>query len=434
MKKQYGTVNVGTKEYAESAAASRGGSPEVKRPLVKIEDGPDHQGYNAKMIAGEFTLPDTKECQDASLEVAFRILGILVTKDLLGHMPGIITGENVGQLVPYYPFSYHKRFGATYTDRMCPASTRKGKCPVCEGRMELFQSPQYKNGTLSKDDIMGAGFGTKQTALVIARIYFNGEDLGIRTFLTNLTNEKSANAKHDNFFDLIAQLATPKKLMAGDVLPPDYYSNGDGARWIVAEYVRAMYQPTDKGGDQTGKRAAMPYWKLSNLAATKELPGVGKASDIWWPEFGKGKDAKDGCELVDVYDLINHTPDEELASCVAEKMRMLLSPKKHRDAAPNGETGQSGASVPEKERELLDTPTWEVILDMSAEELVRYGVSKGGNAHDLELTGATNLGALRRCVAKLWAITPKPATQTAPAGTVAMTPQQDEQDNESLPF
>ena len=426
MKKQYGVAAIGTKEYAESAAANSGGSSAVARPIIKIDDGPDHTGYNAKMIAGEFSLPDTKECQDASLEVAFRILGILVTKDLLGHMPSTITGEHVGQLVPFYPFSYHKRFGATYTDRVCPASTRKGKCPVCTGRMELFQSPQYKAGTLTKDDIMRAGFGTKQTALIIARIYFNGEDLGIRTFTTNLTNEQAANAKHDNFFDLIAQLATPKKLMAGDVLPADYYSNGDGARWIIAEYVRAMYQPDEKsGGEQQKKRAAIPYWKLSNLAATKELAGVGKACDIWWPEFGKGKDAKDGCELVDIYGLIDHTPDEELTAAVAEKVRMLLSPKKHRDATPDGETGQSGAAAPEQEREVLPAPNWEHLMVMVAGWLVRYGVSKCGNALDLELTGATNLGALRRCVAKLWAITPKPAGQTAQAEPA---------DDEPLPF
>ena len=422
MKKQYGVAAVDTKEYAESAAANSGGSSAVARPLIKIDDGPDHKGYNAKMINGEFTLPDTKECQDASLEVAFRILGILVTKDLLGHMPSTITGEHVGQLVPFYPFSYHKRFGATYTDRVCPASTRKGKCPVCNGRIEL-----YKDGTLAKDDIMRAGFGTKQTALVIARIYFNGDDLGIRTFTTNLTNENAANAKHDNFFDLIAQLATPKKLMAGDVLPADYYSNGDGARWIVAEYIRAMYQPDEKSaGDQQRKRAALPYWKLSKLAATKELAGVGKACDIWWPEFGKGKDAKDGCELADIYGLINHTSDEELEAAVAEKVRMLLSPKKQRDAAPEGETGQSGASAPEQEREVLPAPTWEEILDMDAATLVRYGISKGGNGHDLELTGATNLGALRRCVAKLWAITPRPAGQPAQTEPAA--------DEEHLPF
>ena len=320
MKKTYGVAPVSQKEYAE-AAAQTGGGGAVARPLVKFD------GDNAKLIAGEFTLPDASECKQSLQEVALRVLGILVTDKLLAHLPGNFTGEHLGMLNPYYAFSYHKRIGPTWTDRVCPASTRTGHCPACEGRIALFK--EEKKGLVKKEDIGKSGFYTRNEALVIARVYFDGEDLGIRTFLVPLTNEKALNAKRDNFFDLVDQLMTPKKLLAGESLPLDYYSNGDGARWLIAEYVKAIYQDDGKGdaGEQKSKRPARPYWKLSKITPTKEIPGVGKAEDIWWPAVGTGKAARDGAEVVDVYDLINHSPVEEFAAAVKESVDALLKPK-----------------------------------------------------------------------------------------------------------
>ena len=431
MKKQYGVANIDQKEYTE-AANDLGNSSAVSRPLVKIDDGPDGTGFNAKMIAGEFSLPPASECKEATLEVAHRILGLLVTKDLLAHLPQNVTAEHLGNLLPFYPMSYHKRFGSTYTDRVCPGSTRTGRCPVCDGRRDLFTSDGYKNGVVPKDSIMKAGFGTRQVALVVSRVFFNGEDMGIRVWTTALTNEQAANAKHDNFFDLVAQLTTPKKLLAGETLPADYYSNGDGARWLVAEYVRATYSEEGKPGEQKSKRPPAPYWKLSKVTPTKEIEGVGKAVDIWWPEFGKGKDAKDGTELVDVYGLINHTPAEELAAISKEAVARVLNPRKPNDAAPAASAGQDAggeAADPVAHAEDLEAPTWGELVSMDVEELVRYGVAKGGKAKDLELTGATNPGALRRCVAKLWSVAPKAVAQPTQAADEA-----EGQDEERLPF
>lgn len=415
MKKQYGVANINQKEYVDSAAAV-GASAAVARPLLKFDGD-----FNPKIMAGEFSLPPTDECKDASIEVAHRILGILVSDALLAHTPNTVTSEHVGTLLPFYPFSYHKRFGATYTDRVCPGSTRTGRCPVCDGRRDLFTSDAYKNGVLAKDDIMKAGFGTKQTALVVSRVFFNGEDLGIRAWTTLLTNEQAANAKHDNFFDLVEQLTTPKKLLAGEVLPKDYYSNGDGARWLIAEYVRATYQEDGKS-DGKAKRPPRPYWKLSKISPTKEIPGVGKACDIWWPEFGKGKDAKDGTELVDVYALLNHTPAEELAEASKAAVDRLLNPKR-----PAGQqTPEKQLDEPAPQVEDLPAPTWADIVSMDVDELVRFGVAKGGVAHDLNLTGAANMCALRLCVAKLWKVTPKPASQPLQPA--------DDTDNEAILF
>ena len=402
MKKQYGVAQIDQKEYV-AAAAKTGSSSRVDRPILKFDGD-----FNPKIMAGEFALPSTDECKDASIEVAHRILGFLVTDPLLAHTPSTVTSEHVGTLLAFFPFSYHKRFGATYTDRVCPGSTRTGRCPVCDGRKELFTSDMYKNaGSVGdqkrlKDQFMKAGFGTRQTALVISRVYYNGEDLGIRAWTTLLTNEKAENAKHDNFFDLVDQLTTPKKLLAGEVLPKDYYSNGDGARWLIAEYVRATYQD-----ESDTKSPPRPYWKLSKVSPTKEIPGVGKACDIWWPEFGKGKDAKDGTELVDVYAMLNHTPAEELAEAAKESVDRLLHPKR-----PAGQqAAERAADEPVKYAEEIDPPTWADIVNADVEELVRYGVAKGGVAHDLNLTGAANMSALRLCVAKLWKVTPKPASQ-----------------------
>lgn len=417
MKKTYGVANVSKKDIVESAAENSGGGGSVTVPLLKID------GENAKMIAGIFELPPAAECKEATLEVAYRILGMVVTKDLLGHLPASITGEHVGSLIPFYPFAYHRRFGATYSDRVCLASTRTGRCSVCDGRMDLFRSEQYKDGRVTKDDIIkNGGFGTRQTALVVARIFFNNEDLGVRCFTTALTNEMAANAKFNNFFDLVSNLTTPKKLLAGETLPIDYYSNGDGARWLVAEYTRATY--SDEGnpaGENQRKRPPRPYWQLSKITPTKEIEGVGKAQDIWWPEVGK----KDGAELVDIYALINHTPAEELEKIAKEKVASLLNPKKRETAAPADKPAKPEAG----DRDDVETPTWEQILGMDVPALVVVGVAHGGDGESLELTGSANLAALRRSVAKLCGVAMKPVPARAASEVEASSA-----DDEHLPF
>lgn len=406
MKKQYKTANIGHKEYVESAAETTAGGGAVFRSLLKIDDSPDGKGFNAKIINGEFSLPPASESQEQTIEVAHRILGILVGDKLLGHLPATVTSEHIGTLLPFYPIGYHRRFGDTYTDRICLGSTRTGRCPACDGRMELFKSDAYRNGALAKEQIMDAGFGTRNVAVVISRVYFNGEDLGIRVWTTPLTNEFATNAKHDNFFDLIQQLTSPKKLLAGETLPEDYYANGDGARWLVAEYVRATYQDSGKNeAAQRTKRPPRPYWKLSKITPVKQIQGVGKAEDIWWPEISK----KDGTELVDVYTLVNHTDKEELAQIAQAKVKALLNPREseRRSETPEGSPRKEDGREPETQSDITP-PTWDDIVDMQADELVQYGAAKGGNRRDLELTGKTNVAALRRCVAKMWGVTPKP--------------------------
>ena len=417
MKKTYGVANVSKKDIVESAAETGGGGS-VAVPLIKID------GDNAKLIAGVFELPVAAECKEATIEVAYRILGMVVTKDLLGHLPASFTAEHIGSLFPFFPFAYHRRFGATYSDRVCPASTRTGRCPVCDGRMELFRSEQYKDGRVAKDDIIkNGGFGTRQVGLVVARVFFNNEDLGVRCFTTALTNEQSANAKFNNFFDLVENLTTPKKLLAGETLPLDYYSNGDGARWLVAEYTRAIYSDDDKkpAGDGQRKRPPRPYWQLSKITPTKTIEGVGKAQDIWWPEVGK----KDGAEIADIYGLINHTPAEELEKIAKDKVQFLLNPRKGSGSpAPAGASGGTAAPVHYDD---VPTPTWEQILGMDVEELVVVGSSHGGDGESLELTGASNVAALRRSVAKLCGVAMTPVRQPQSQQAAAA-------DNESLPF
>ena len=406
MKKTYGVANVSKKDIVESAAENSGGGGSVTVPLLKID------GDNAKLIGGIFELPPAADCKEATLEVAYRILGMVVTKELLGHLPASITSEHVGSLIPFFPFAYHRRFGATYSDRVCLASTRTGRCSVCDGRMDLFRSEQYKDGRVTKDDIIkNGGFGTRQTALVVARIFFNNEDLGVRCFTTALTNEMAANAKFINFFDLVSNLTTPKKLLAGETLPIDYYSNGDGARWLVAEYTRAIYSEDDKkpAGDNQRKRPPRPYWKLSKITPTKAIEGVGKAQDIWWPEVGK----KDGAEIVDIYDIVNHTPAEELEKITKDKVQFLLNPRK----SSGGTAEPAGGSAAPVHYDDVPTPTWQQILDMGVEELVVVGSAHGGDGESLELTGASNVAALRRSVAKLCGVAMTPARQTQqPAG------------------
>jgi len=301
--------------------------------------------------------------------------------------------------------------------------------------MDLFQSEAYKSGRLSKDDIMKSGFGTRQMALVVARIFFNDEDLGVRTFLTPLTNEKATNAKHDNFFDMVGILTAAKKMLVGETLPLDYYSNGDGARWLIAEYVRAIYTEDGQkaGGEQKTKRAPAPYWKLSKIESTKELPGVGKASDIWWPTIGTGKAAKDAIEVVDIYGLIDHSPVEEMMEASAQAVDHLLNPKQKGSQAPANQETRGGAPADQGQRPPASKPTWEELVAMEVEQLVEVGVSFGGDRESLALVGETNLAALRRSISKLCGVTPKPITaqtQQAPADNSDTSDTSDER----LPF
>lgn len=400
-KKVYGVAAIDQKEYVK-AAGENSSSSAVHRDLLNV------RGKNATILNGTFELPDIRETKDSSVEFAVRVLGMLVTKDLLTHLPSEVTAETLGTLVPFYPLSYHRRFGTTYTDRICPESTRTGKCKMCKGRAELFGSEAYKSGKVTKDAIMGAGFGTRQIALVIGRFYYNDEDLGVRAWWTPLTNEKIATARHDKFFDKVAELASPKKLSGAETLPRDYYSNGDGARWLFVEYKRELYSGNDdKAAPGTNKqsRGPSPFWQLKSVTCAKELPGVGKAEDIWWPEI----DGKDAVELVDIYDLIDHSPEEEIEAAVKEATERVLNPKRKDD-----DTKKEEEKVAYSEWD-GPAPTWQELNDMDAGELVGVGAAFGGDPEELSLVGKANETLLRRNVAKLCGAKPTPVTKAAQA-------------------
>ena len=144
---------------------------------------------------------------------------------------------------------------------------------------------------------------------------------------------------------------------------------------------------------------------------------MGAAKDIWWTEVGK----KDSIELVDILGLLNFTPKEELEKAAEDKLERLLNPPKKQ--AP-GNTGDAASGATGGEREKLDAPTWEELVGMDIDGLVRYGVAFGGDETSLSSVGAVNPAALRRSVAKLCGVTPKPVgggtaskEQTAPAAS-----------------
>jgi len=327
MKKQYKVVDMSTEEVTESASENTaGGGSAVVVPLLKID------GDNEKLLdGGVFELPKASECEDELLEVAYRICGFVVTKENLAHLPASFTADHIVCLSSFYPFAYHKRMGPTWSDRVCPESTRTCKCTACTGRKEMFTSDEYKNGKIRKKAILGGGFGTRQVGVFVAKVLLDGVDHGFCAVPTALTNPKSTTAKHDNFFDMVGLLTNVKKRMAGDTLPKDYYANGDGARWIIAEYTRDLYMAKDDDGNERKGGKAHPFWKLSKLTPKEEIPGAGKASDIWWPKVDK----KDGAMLFDVYSLINHTDTAVFDEIVEGSIQKIMTPRKRRTAETN---------------------------------------------------------------------------------------------------
>jgi hypothetical protein len=396
MKKQYKPLDTSIADCQASVSNNRAGGTAVKVPLLKVG------GTNKQLVGGGvFELPNVKDCEDMTVQVAFRILGMPITKEWLPHIsPEMATYENVGMLASFYPFAYHKRIGATYSDRVCTDSTRTlPRCPACKARYELLQSPEVKSGAIPKGVITkDAGFGTKLVNMFVAHTYMDGEYKGICAVATPATFTASANVKRDNFFDLIEALMTPKKLMVSETLPRDYYCDGDGARWIVTEYTRAFY---DGGSDkvEAGKKhRPRPYWKLSKLTPCLEIAGVGKASELWWPEV----DGECGEDLFKPMELLNFTDADEMVTIVEEAVERVLKPqgKQFVVETKNYKTSDGGSNV--------ELPTWAELSDMSVAELVELGVSLGGDQDSLDLIGKANAPLLRRNIAKMCGIKPTP--------------------------
>lgn len=425
MKKKYGVISLTTDEILNSAAENREGGSRVDVPIVKID------GVNTDVITGGiFELPDIKQTEDENLEVAMRILGFPITKENLAFLPRDIKAEHVGNLMPFYPFEVHKRFGTTYSDRVCPESTRSGKCDICTGRIELLTSDEYKSGKINKDDIFkNGGFGQRHMALVVAHIYFEGKDLGVCITTVPVTNVKSVNAKYNCFFDLVGRLTSPKKLMASETLPLDYYADGDGARWLIVEYSRALYTPS--GGGAPGKQRSYPYWELANIGILREIKGVGKASDIWWPTVGK----KDGAEVVDIHGLINHTDPSELKQITQDAFNNIMS-KARGTFAKKADTYSSNVDKAEKPSlEDVDIPTWSELVNMTVEETIALGVSLGSDEETLRLVGEANPSVLIRNIAKVCGIKPERIAKKEPVATEPSQTRDDlDGDDEDLPF
>lgn len=407
-KKTYKVINLTAEDLASSASENTAGSTKAEaKPLLKID------GVNEQIITGGiYTLPDAGESEETTLEVVYRILGFPVKKENLAHLPQDVTSEHIDCLLSHYPFAYHKRFGDTYTDRVCPESTRTSKCPACTARKTLFTCDEYKTGVINKDQIMGAKFGTQQVAAFVARIFVDGNDLGVCATTTALTNPKSTMAKRDNLFDLISNMVGPKKLIASASLPVDYYANGDGARLLVAEYIRTPYSPkSNDDGEKTNHKAKVyHYWKLSKVSALEEIEGVGKAKEIWWPKVGK----EDSADLVDMYALVNHTDLEELTEIATNSFNRVMSPQgvgmqPHPKAETKPVTKPDGDFV---------FPTWAELVKMNADQLVAVGIAAGGEEEALTLVGKANPAVLLRSVAKAAGITP---TKVAPTKVESKT-------------
>ena len=407
MKKQYTVVSISKKDLSSSIQ----GEPAERVPIIKIE------GVNSQILNGRFELPEAKSYKDSTIEVAFRVLGIVITNKLLEHLPKSIPSDAVGQLIPYVPFNYHKHFVAGYSDRVCIGSLNDGRCPICEYRAKMFSSEEYRSGKITKEAIIGAGFLTRSAGLTICRVFMNGEDMGLQVFATPLTNEFSRNAQHNNFFDIVETLKTPKKLLSSEVLPMDYYANGDGARWLIAEYSKSTYS-----GSFLGKSFSKEFWKLMKITPAKEIPNLGKAEDVWYPTVKVDGNDVDGIDAIDIYGLFNCTPADELLKLAKSGMEHVLESsasvslakeeesEKADEKKDDGGTDDGGAVVAEqapveKEAE-LPVPTWEELNNMDVETLVKYGVQAGADAESMECAGATNKTVLRNAIAKLYHVKP----------------------------
>lgn len=398
-RKRYGIVDMNKSEYVEAAAeAASGSGVRIDRPLVKVD------GVNLDILSPMFELPSVHDTQNATLEVAFRIVGFPVTQKLLNHLPQNVTEEHIGQLLPYMPFTYHRRFGVNWTDYICPESTRSYKCPVCAERIRLFRSEEYRDGKITKDDIIKeGGFGTRMKALFFAQVYFDNTLTDVCPVLVDLTNERVSTSKGENFFDKIEDLSTQKKLLSSETLPRDYYADGDGGRWLVAEYKRAVYPGA--GG------RSFPFWKLDKITPTKELTGLPDPAEVWWPEV-KGED---GASLVDVYEVLNVATKDELSKVTADKV----------DALHNFVAKGTSIKPSDNGGEEISTATvelnWPAIVGADATQLVTWGVEAGLDAESLTLIGEANIAALRRNVAKAYGVVPTPTGATAAPAPTAPT-------------
>lgn len=396
MKKQYKVKDISTKAFAEAAAENHAGVSAVDVPLVVLD------GKNSEAVpGGVFALPNVKETDKETLEIGYRILGMLITPELLNHLPARdFDGSDIGNLLAYFPFEYHKRFGETYSNRVCSESTRTCKCPICDARAKLFRKDSPHADIIRKGDIIGAGFGTKHVATFVAHVCFDGEDRGVCLCTVPLSNPFAKNQKHNSFFDRIDALKTPKRLHASETLPVDYFSCGDGARWITAEYKRSRYTPDDASATVDGKKSNRggDYWELIEVGSTKEIVGLGDASDIWWPSVGK----ESGEELFNVHQALNLTDVEELKAITENAVNHLISRCSPQVSAQTT-TYKSGASVNAE-----TSITWEDLTSMDLEDLVSVGVRMGGDEESLTLIGENNCALLRRNIAKICNIKPKP--------------------------
>lgn len=391
-KGRYGVVsNVNQEDYVNSSSAMSGTKKEDV-PLIKID------GIN-DFLEGAFDLPKASESKEKVIEVGFRILGFPVTEKLLSHLPTAIQSDQIGNLLPFLPFAYHKRFGETYSDRICSLSVRAGKCPICTGRKELFASPEYEEGLIDKTDIMkDTGFGTRTVALFFAMVYYDGEITGPHPVVVNLTNEKATMGDKDNFFDLIEDAATPKTLRQADVLPLDYYADGEGSRWLITEYKRTLY---------TGSKGSYPFWKISSVTPVKQL-GDSDAADVWWPEI----DGEDGAGVIDVFEVLNMPDRAELEVIASSSVNFVLRKAGKgkggtSDVSDDTKPDRSPDSSKRKTQDVdLETITWEDLTEMDADALVDVGCEAGGDAEELELLGEANESRLRRTIAKMLGIKP----------------------------
>lgn len=413
-KSRYGVVTTDQSTYVASAMAT-GSSSRVDIPLIKIE------GVNIDVLDNQFELPKARDYEEDSLEIGFRILGFPVTEKLLNHLPTAIQSDQIGNLLPFFPFSFHRRFGDTFSDRVCTTSVRAGACPICKYRRELFRSPEFERGSIDKYDIMGANFGTRAVAVFFAMIYFDGEVTGPHPTVVNLTNEKSSMARFDNFFDLVDKLTTPKRLIKDDVLPLDYYADGEGSRWLIAEYTRAIYAGESTTPASTKPRkGGYPYWKLSSISPVEELMGE-HAADIWWPDVETDDGVEDGAKVVDVFDVLNVPDLEEIQKIADDAAKYLL--RKNKDDTTGVDWIDKDIDDEEEGDDIKDDPrvsydldslTWSDLVEMNADELVEVGEDAGGDAEELELLGVANESRLRRSVAKMLDIKPSRGRRSEP--------------------